>query len=261
MKFHDAANLFPMEEETIGELAEDIRKNGQMIPIQLYHGDLLDGRRRWTACQQLGIEAKSIDVNPADPFGYVISLNLHRRQLTPSQKAMVAARYREYFDKAAKERQIAAQNNNAAKAVPANLPGQSGDARDLAGKALGVGGKSVDHATKVLTKGVPELVKAVEEGRMAVSSAAVLASEPEEVQKEESAKATRVYQGLKKKEPNPTVNCRKDPVYSPFTNAMQFSTLAISQLSRIRPEDPQRVAALLEVKEYIDNQLTKGECQ
>ncbi|HAR38661.1 MAG TPA: hypothetical protein DCS09_08880 [Porphyromonadaceae bacterium] len=59
---------------------------------------------------------------------------------------------------------------------------ETGKSRDLAEEALGVGGKSVDHATKVLTKGVHELVKAVEEGRMAVSSSAALASEPEEDQ-------------------------------------------------------------------------------
>lgn len=56
---------------------------------------------------------------------------------------------------------------------------------------------------------------------------------------------------------NPTVNCQKDTSYSPFTNAMQFSTLAISQLTRIRPEDPQRVAALLEVMDYVDCQFPK----
>ena len=146
--------------------------------------------------------------------------------------------------------------------LPESSKGQS---RDLAGKALGVGGKSVDHATKVLTKGVPELVKAVEEGRMAVSSAAVLASEPEEVQKEESEKAKRIYQGGGKKreakEPNPSVNCQASPTSSPFTDARHFAVLAISQLTRIRLEDPLRVAALMEVQAYVNNQLEKGKKQ
>ena len=52
-----------------------------------------------------------------------------------------------------------------------NLPPCS-KARDAAGKEFGVSGKSVDHATRVLEKGVPELIEAVDEGRIAVSTAA-----------------------------------------------------------------------------------------
>lgn len=60
---------------------------------------------------------------------------------------------------------MAAQNNDAGEAVRANLPQlPEGRARDLAGKAVGVGGKSIDHATKVLTKGTPELVKGRRKG-------------------------------------------------------------------------------------------------
>lgn len=76
----------------------------------------------------------------------VLSLNLHRRHLTPSQLSMVAARVRAIYDKQAKERQRAAGGN---KSVPANLPeAPKADARDLAGKAVGVSGKSVDYATR-----------------------------------------------------------------------------------------------------------------
>lgn len=42
--------------------------------------------------------------------------------------------------------------------VPENLPEQKGDARDKAGEALQVSGRSVDHAAKVLEQGTPELV-------------------------------------------------------------------------------------------------------
>ena len=49
--------------------------------------------------------------------------------------SMVAARAREIYDRDAKERQKAAQNNDAARAVRANLPElDKGQARDQAGK-------------------------------------------------------------------------------------------------------------------------------
>jgi hypothetical protein len=52
----------------------------------------------------------------------------------------------------------------------------------------------VDFATKVLNDGVPELVAAVDGARMAVSTAAILASEPPETQRE---KVKEGFQGSK----------------------------------------------------------------
>ena len=45
-EFHEAANIFPIDQENIQSLAEDIKKNGQQIPIELLDGKILDGRRR-----------------------------------------------------------------------------------------------------------------------------------------------------------------------------------------------------------------------
>jgi hypothetical protein len=42
------------------------------------------------------------------------------------------------------------------------------------------------------------------------------------------------------------------------TEAYQFETIAISQLRRIRKDDPDRVGALIRVKKWIESQLSKG---
>ncbi len=55
---------------------------------------------------------------------------------------MCAARARDIYEQQAKER----QKRKPADSVPENLPEQKTDARDAAGKAFGVSGKSVDHA-------------------------------------------------------------------------------------------------------------------
>jgi hypothetical protein len=69
-------------------------------------------------------------------------------------------------------------SQGAGKKGPVNLPDLSkGDSRDQVGKAIGVSGKSVDHATRVLKHGEPELIKAVDDGRMAVSTVAVKVEE------------------------------------------------------------------------------------
>jgi hypothetical protein len=182
-EFHEAANIFPIDQENIQSLAEDIKKNGQQIPIELLDGKILDGRRRSMACQVAGVEPVSRDVSPEDPVAYVLSLNLHRRHLTPSQASMCAARAREIYEREAEARMKVGINQHTS--PPANLPeGKKGDARDLAGKAFGVSGKSVDHAKRVIEKGIPELAQAVDSGRIAVSTAAVIAADPPEDQKQ-----------------------------------------------------------------------------
>jgi len=57
-EIHPLAAEFPdMSEEQIAELAEDIKLNGQLEPIVLLHGKILDGRNRYRACQIAGVEA------------------------------------------------------------------------------------------------------------------------------------------------------------------------------------------------------------
>ena len=80
---------------------------------------------------------------------------------------MVGARAREMYDRQAKERQQAGQQAGGRghkKNSVENLPPSSdtGKARDHVGKVVGVSGKSIDHATKVLHNAVPEVIKAVD---------------------------------------------------------------------------------------------------
>jgi hypothetical protein len=213
-EIHEAANIFPLAEECLAELAEDIKTNGQQVPIERIGGKIVDGRRRLLACELAGVTPRFRDVEVADPVAYVLSLNLHRRHLTTSQRAMVADRVRELYDERAKERQREGgkeAGKGRAKQVVENLPqpidagkghkknsvenlppsSDTGKARDQAGKVMGVSGATVDCARKVRRDGVPELAKAVDEGRMSVSYAAKLVGEPEEVQKREAAMPAR----------------------------------------------------------------------
>jgi ParB-like chromosome segregation protein Spo0J len=197
MDFHEAANIFPLDEGTIADLAKDIEKNGLLQPIELFDGKIIDGRRRFQACQQVGVKPEFRDIETSDPVAYSWSLNGPRRHCTPAQLSMVGARMREIYDRQAKERQVESGKNHGKGKVPVNLPEpiSKGDSRDIVGKLVGVSGKSIDHATKIIKHAIPEVVKAVDEGRMAVSTAAILATEPPEVQREEATnpKRNRLY--------------------------------------------------------------------
>lgn len=257
LKWHPAANIFPMlEDKELQELAEDIRKNGQHEPISICDGMILDGRNRSAACLIASVEPVTIEVDPEDPVVYVLSLNLHRRHLTPSQGSMCAGRARAYYDQQAKERQLTGKKAD----LQANLPeGKTGQARDAAGKAFGVSGKSVDYATKVIEKGIPELAAAVDAGRMAVSTAAIVASEtPEEQQAAIDRQANRNYaKSASRQNLNPAE--KKKPRHDGEHNlskvfAITKADVAITQLKGIPAGNDYRNAALDRVVKWINSQ-------
>lgn len=96
--------------------------------------------------------------------GYVVSLNLHRRHLDESQRAVVAGK-------------IATLQKGANQHSPI---GESVTQAEAAGM-LNVGKRTVERAREVLDHGTPNLVRAVERGDVAVSAAAQLTNlEPAE---------------------------------------------------------------------------------
>ena len=92
MKFNQIADLFPLIEGNEFELlCEDIQKEGLNHPIILLDEEILDGRNRYRACIEVDIEPRYEQFKGDDPLAFVLSENLHRRHLTASQRAALAA--------------------------------------------------------------------------------------------------------------------------------------------------------------------------
>jgi hypothetical protein len=88
-QFHPLADLFPlMKGVEFDELVADIKANGLREAITLFDGKILDGRNRYRACRDAGVEVKVKDFEGDDPAAYVISANIHRRHehLTAEQR-------------------------------------------------------------------------------------------------------------------------------------------------------------------------------
>jgi N6-adenosine-specific RNA methylase IME4 len=154
-----------MEGEDFTALVADIRKHGLREPVVLFDGKILDGRNRYRACLDAGIEPTFATYEDNDPVGYVISLNLRRRHLDESQRAMVAAK-------------LATLKRGDNQHSPIGETSQA-KAADL----LNVGKRSVERAADVRAHGAPELIRSVERGELKVSVASDVATLPLEQQR------------------------------------------------------------------------------
>lgn len=85
------------------------------------------------------------------------------RNLTTSQRALIAAGFLEY------EREQARKRQGARTDIKENFPECSAQARDKAGARVHVSGRMVDDAAKVIAQAVPEVLDKVRSGDMAIN--------------------------------------------------------------------------------------------
>jgi len=102
MKYHRVVNLFPpMSGSEQTALRADIKKHGLKMPIVVWRGKVIDGRNRYEACCDLGIdefEVEEFEGSEDEMLAHVVSLNMSRRQLNSGQKACVGVELGTYRD-------------------------------------------------------------------------------------------------------------------------------------------------------------------
>ena len=161
---HPAAEIFPMmAEKEFADFKKDIDAYGVKEWGTLYRGQVLDGRNRYKACQELGIEMTFCEIDDTedfDPIAYVLSHNLHRRHLTTGQRADVAA-------KIATMRHGGDRKSEEIKTSKDVLISE-------AASQMKVSTASVDRARRVHNKGSDAVKKAVADGTLSVATAAAL---------------------------------------------------------------------------------------
>lgn len=168
---HPLADLFPMiPEDDRKLLADDIVAFGQHEPILLLDGMVLDGRNRQWACEFAQIEPIYEHYTGTDPLNFVLSKNLHRRHLSESQRALIAASIVDW------ERGL---NQNTAGS--ANLQTRR------AAEKLSISERAVHSAKRIHESGAPELINAIREGKVSIHAGEALS----ELQHEEQARVLR----------------------------------------------------------------------
>lgn len=191
MKAHPAADLFPMlSEAELQQMAADMEAHGQRHPVIITRDPktgkdvILDGRNRTAAYALIKnpkFKLKTVrwadEGNPdASPTRFVVSLNIHRRHLSESQRGLIAAELVHLFAAEAKARQRAAGGDRRsvsapgreAVAKPTAQKVKGGKATEAAGAALGVSSRTVERAKAVHAKASREDIEAIRAGKKTI---------------------------------------------------------------------------------------------
>jgi DNA modification methylase len=166
-EYHEIANIFPMmQDDEYERLKDDIAINGQLEPIVLYEGKVLDGRNRYKALCDIGLKTDFEEYQGDQPLSYVISKNLHRRHLTSSQKAMAAIEIEKLFA-------VEAKVNQGIRTDISQLFDKSYEpihAAQKAAESVGTNRQYV-HDAKNIQEKAPELAEQVRNGGMTIPEA------------------------------------------------------------------------------------------
>lgn len=197
-RVHEAARAFPlMEGSDFDDLVASIEAHGQRDAVDVQEDVLIEGRNRARAVELLNSRGCSIELRTAEwqpspgqtVAEYVADKNLHRRHLTPAQRAQIAAdlvpmieRERASLQEATRIQrgqvlnpsginQHTADRKGASKTMPPSDKKERGRAktkRSTVGKVAAMAGVThyaASQAVSIKKQGSPETVAAVKSGK------------------------------------------------------------------------------------------------
>jgi site-specific DNA-methyltransferase (adenine-specific) len=197
LEFHEVTNLFPpMGEDEFEQFKANIAVNKQSQPIWTWQGKIIDGRHRYRACKELGIEPWTQEWDGKGSLvAFVWSLNGTRRHLSKGQLAAVAAEILPLLEKEARERQQAGGRRKVPQKVGEPSGGNhDGEAAGQAAKIFSTNRQYVADA-KRLMEGAPELHAKVKAGTMTLPQAR------NEVRRREKRQALEAKAAAARKDP------------------------------------------------------------
>jgi len=175
MQFHPVTDIFPMMTDAeLEDLAADIRQNGLLTSIWTWQGQIIDGRNRYKACLIAGEEPRfqEWDGDEKDLVAFVLALNLKRRHLDASQRAVIGLAVEKYEAGRGKDRMIAGgkvTTKQGKEKIPYPVEEQ-GQARDFAAAAVGVNPRYIQEAKRIEAQ-APDLIPQIASGRINIPEA------------------------------------------------------------------------------------------
>lgn len=190
---HPRADVVPLPAPgTYDEMVLDIERRGIVVPLDILDdGTVVDGRTRLAIAKNLGLAEVPVRViETGDPFDYMVRAALMRRDLTKSQRAMLALDLPEY--QRAKAEAAERIGGRPPKTADTNVRGFAPPgptrATDAIASVAGVSGSYIRKAEAVAQR-APELVEPIKRGEMTVFEARrVTVPDKKEPMKEETAR-------------------------------------------------------------------------
>ena len=248
---HEACAAYPPPaQERLDELRASMKEHGfrktDPILVWLEKGLILDGRSRLAVSKELGIKPVFQLVEFADERAALEAVRdrNNRRDLDNTDRVLVGVKLVPMYEAAALERKQATQAKPGKKIgkVKEIFPGPcKGQARDLAGAAVGVSGKLIDAGKLVLNEGTPELVEAMKNKEISVSAAAEQVRAAKGFAGKSSGKGTA---GKK--------TAGKKPEIGPLRMGIGYAESAIIALEQIKLDDLERKEAFALVRRWLD---------
>lgn len=171
-KYHPVSQIFPLlQGDEFDSLCADIQENGLIEPIWIHpDGSIIDGRNRHRACIETMTTPRfrTWDGN-GSLVSFVVSMNLHRRHLSSSQKAMIALDVLPLLEDEARTRQVTSTGGASPQLVEI-MPQAVGTAREQAARIFDTNARYVQDAKRIRSE-APELAEQILSGEITIPEA------------------------------------------------------------------------------------------
>lgn len=182
IEFHPAANIFPMMTGSEFEaLKTNIEQNGLIQPIYLFNKQIIDGRNRYLACLEMGVQPifRDYEGKEKDLLAFVISLNLQRRHLNTSQKACLAVELLPELERITKAN-LSSKMSAIRKGQDLSSLTKPENSRNIAAQSFGVSGGYISLAKQIRESNL-ELFEQIKNGSLSLQKAKVQLNQKGEV--------------------------------------------------------------------------------
>ena len=185
--FSHLAFLFPpMNPAEFAALVDSISKHGQQDLIAVWRKQIIDGRHCCLACIKAGVEPQYVHLpDDIDPREYVLDMNLARRDMSASQRAVSASRV------------LSPSGPGRPRTEDRDDPERPYTQREAA-ERFRVSRSELNLAIKVMSEDSgahPAVRRGVEQGRITLNDARSVMGEPQEMQREAMVRVIRRKKG------------------------------------------------------------------
>lgn len=169
--------LPPLTDEEYKQLEKNIVENGfdKNFPIMEWHGYIVDGHNRYDICKKHNITDYVVGTlayeTKEEVMEWMLDIQLGRRNLSPIQRIAIAEKYRNIYEKQARENQLSGLKQNQNETVlPNSVKRESVDTTKKLAEVANVGKETYRMGKKILDSDNEEVKNAVMSGEMSINA-------------------------------------------------------------------------------------------